>query len=288
MITYKLGKHIYRIPSRWTDITTDDDPMIFIRMCRAFELFETGKMDFLTFRLAMVSACLNMDVARIRDNNDIMAENIFRLEDYVKFPYDVQENEDGSRTVSMKIQLCQNLLPSIKKNTGYRFCITPEGMVDCNISAEQYVDALDLMELYSSSRKDDVLDNLFRTLYHGGSSNVSRDMKVAVYYNFRGILEWIQLLPDFRLIFSSRTRKRSASNPLGLSASIFTLSKSGYGTLQEIKSLDLLSYLGALVQLNIDAILSLQSAGLKPGEIAEKLNLPLESILPYITTESKE
>lgn len=286
MITYKLGKHTYQVPTRWDDITPDDSIM-FIRMCKAFELFERGKMDFPTFRLAIITACLDMDVFRLRKSNDIMAENLFRLSDYVKFPYVITENEDGSRTASVMVNLCRNLLPDIKKNPGYIFCITPEGMVDCNITAEQYVDTLDLMELYTSSRKDDVLDNLFRTLYPGCRS-VSRDFKVAVYYNFRGILEWIKKLPDFSLIFSSGTRKKTGNNPLGLSASIFTLSKSGYGTLQEIKNLDLLSYLGALVQLNIDGILSLQSAGLKPGAIAEKMNLPLECILPYITTENQE
>ena len=90
------------------------------------------------------------------------------------------------------------------------------------------------------------------------------------------------MLPDFRIIFTPGEKKNGGSSPLGLSGSIFTLSKSGYGTLKEIQELDLFSYLGALVQMNIDGIYSLQSVGMKAGEIAEKMNLPLELVLPYL------
>lgn len=286
MIVYKLGKHTYQIPTRWEEITPDDSKM-FIRMCRAFELFEIGKINFEELRIAVSSSVLGVDFGLLPKQNDTLAENIFRLNEAIKFPYDIKTNEDGSQIVTVKIVLHRNLMPKLRRTPGYKFQVTREGMIDCGITAEQYVDALDLLELYSSSRKNDVLDNLFETLYPG-CRPVSRDIKVAIYYNFRGILEWIKMLPDFRLIFSPGTRKRSGVNPLGLSGSIFTLSKSGYGTLQEIRLLDLFSYLGALVQLNIDGILALQSAGLKPGEIAEKMNLPLEHILPYINTENND
>lgn len=284
MITCRFDRYEYEIPSRWDDFTPEDGPA-FIRMCFAFEMFETGRMDFDTFRTAVAAALLGIDVRMLPKQNDILAENIFRLVDFLKFPYSLKNNEDGSRTAFVKVVLRCNLLTGVRGCEGYRFSVTGDGLVDCNITAEQYVDALALTELYSKTRKDDALDELFSTLYKG-RRKVPRSWKVAVYYNFRGILEWIKMLPDFRLIFSSGGSKRSGKSPLGLSSSIFTLSKSGYGTLQEIRSLDLFAYLGALVQLNVDGILSLRSAGLKPGEIAEKMDLPLECILPYITADN--
>ena len=300
MITYRLDRHKYSIPDRWDDFTPGNARK-FIALCQAFELFETEKINFRTLETAVAAALLGMDVMMIPRQNDILAENIFRLAEKLHFPYRFQDNENGSRTVSVNVVLRTNLLPKIRRFRGYKFNISRDGLVNCDLTAEQYVDALSLMELYGRTRKAEVLDELFRVLYGGtdkgsfwgsnrgsfwGSSELRRipsAYKIAVYYNFRGILEWLRMLPDFRMIFSTGEKKASGAGPLGLSASIFTLSKSGYGTLQEIRKLDLMSYLGALVQLNIDGIYSLRSAGLKPGEIAEKMNLPVEYVLPYIT-----
>lgn len=296
MITYRLDRHKYSIPDRWDDFTPGNARK-FIALCRVFDLFESEKINFKTLETAVAAALLGMDVMMIPRQNDILAENIFRLAEKLHFPYKFQDNDNGSRTVSVNVVLRTNLLPKIRRFRGYKFNISRDGLVNCDLTAEQYVDALSLMELYGRTRKAEVLDELFRVLYGGtdkgsfwGSSELRKipsAYKIAVYYNFRGILEWLRMLPDFRMIFSTGEKKASGAGPLGLSASIFTLSKSGYGTLQEIRSLDLMTYLGALVQLNIDGIYSLRSAGLKPGEIAEKMNLPLEYVLPYITDKSE-
>ena len=300
MITIRFSRHSYRVPDRWDDFSQGNAEK-FVRLCHAFDLFETGAIDFRTLEAGVAAALLGMDATMVPKQNGILSENIFRLTEKLHFPYRFHDNEDGSRTVSVNVILRVNLLPELHRVKGYRFRITNEGMVDCDLTAEQYVDALSLMELYTSSRKAEVLDELFKVLYGGsdrgsfwgsnrGSSvlrKIPRVYKIAVYYNFRGILEWLKVLPDFRMIFATSGKKTNASSPLGLSGSIFTLSKSGYGTLQEIRSLDLMSYLGALVQLNIDGIYSLQTAGLKPGEIAEKMNLPMECVLPYITEKTE-
>lgn len=285
MITFKLGRHIYNAATRWSDLTPEDAGK-FISLCTVLEAFETGAVDFNAFRIGIASALLGIDFTRLHDN-DITAENLCRLAEYTTFPYSLTENEDGSRTACVNVILSRNLLPDAGDAPGYRFYISPEGLVDCDITAEQYVDAVEVMELYASTRKDEVLDRLFSILYPKATAGVRRETKIAVFYNFRGILEWIKLLPDNKILFAGKIRKGSGANPLGLSSSIFSLSKSGYGTLQEMKNLDLFSYLGALVQQNIDGILSLRSAGLKPVEIADRMHLPLDCVLPYITDNSE-
>lgn len=288
MITLRFNdKASCRLPIGWDEISPDDS-QTFIRLCSCFELFETGAIDFQSFQIGVSSALLGMNVSKCGTFTDAMGENLYRLNGYLTFPYRIHENEDGSRTASVNILLKQNLLKKVKGRAPYTFSVTDDGYVDCSIKAEQYVELLELMELYGSSRSGTVLNTLFDTLYPG-VSKVSRAMKVAVYYNLRGILDWIKKIPDFRLIFTPSSRPAAgASSPLGLSSSMFSLSKSGYGTLQEIKELDLFTYLSALVQLNIDGILSLRSAGLGAGEIADKMNLPVECIIPYITTEIPE
>ena len=285
MIIFRLFRHKYPVPDRWDDFTPENADK-FVHLCRAFELFETGKIDFNQLKVAVTAALLGLDVSMVPYQNDILAENVWRLNERLQFPFRLVENEDGSRTVSVNVVLKTNLFPRIHRREGYRFRITKEGMVDCNITAEQYTEAISLMELYTRTRKGDVLDRLAMTLYPG-LDKAPYAYKLASYYNFRGILEWIRNLPDFRLIFTPGEKKSGNGSPLGLSGTIFTLSKSGYGTLKEIQKLDLFSYLGALVQLNIDGIYSLQSAGLKPGEIAEKMNLPLECVMPYLSIKGE-
>ncbi|MGM9763354.1 MAG: hypothetical protein ACI3ZQ_04980 [Candidatus Cryptobacteroides sp.] len=286
MITYKLGKHTYKIPTGWHEMRINT-PNKFIRMCMAFEMFERGEMDFHVLRIAVASQLLGVDLQLVPRTNEILFENLFRLVEKIEFPYRITKNEDQSLTAAVSICLCKNLLPHIGRRKGYKFRISKEGLIDTDITAQQYVDVLDLMEVYSTTWSDEALDGIFDTLYPG-RGYVSRPRKVAVYYNFRGILEYIKQLPDFRLVFATGGKRRGGANPLGLAASILTLSKSGYGTLNEIRTLDLFTYLGALVQLDIDGILSLQSAGCKPGEIAEKMNLPFEEVLPYVTVNQEE
>ena len=72
----------------------------------------------------------------------------------------------------------------------------------------------------------------------------------------------------------------AAANPVGLAAGIFSLAKAGYGDIDTIRNLPLLSYLSLLVQQTIDSVKALEAAKLKPTEIADRLHLPTELILP--------
>ena len=52
-----------------------------------------------------------------------------------------------------------------------------------------------------------------------------------------GMVDWLQSLPPYAIIFQHTGRKKGGESPLGLASSIFTVSKQGYGTLKEIKEL---------------------------------------------------
>lgn len=276
MITVKL-KNKYCIPSRWADFSLEHQKQ-FINLCSHLDDFEKGLLSFEQFKVMIVFALLDINPEDMRINEktaDNLYENIFRIAELLDFPYLLQDNGDGTMTVHIRISLYRNLL------SGYRFEVSPAGLVDCSLKAEQYVDALALMELYTRSRSGEALVRLCETL-NGTADGLSRKEMMAVYYNFRGILDWIQQLPQYSIIFSHQNRRSSGESPLGLSSSIFALSKSGYGTLKEIQGLDVFTYLSALAQLSIESIRQLASAGLKPVQIADKLNLPVSEVLPHV------
>lgn len=279
MITVKL-KHTYEIPSRWDDFTPELRTQ-FIALCCVMDDFERGVFDFNQFQICAAFALICVDIEKIHRPGDTLYENAYKLTELLTFPYILRTQEDGSTAASAHICVSRNLLPELGGHKGYTLEVTPAGVVDCDLTAEQYVDALTLTDLYTRTRQTSVLKELVRVLY-GSTKDISICEMTAVYYNFRGFLEWLQSLPQYALIFRHTGKKTGGESPLGLASSIFTVSKQGYGTLKEIKELDVFSYLGVLVQMSIDSIHQLAAVGLKAGEISEKTRIPIDLVLLHL------
>ena len=283
MITVKL-KNKHEIPSRWSDFTPQMKDQ-FVALACAMDDFERGIFTFEQFKLCIVVSLLGIQLHKLKMSCDTFYENAFRISELVTFPYTLTDQEDGSKVVNVNVSLCRNILPELEGHKGYTLDVTPAGVVDCSLTAEQYVDALTLTDLYTKTRSSETLEQLVSLLY-GSSRGISILEQTAVYYNFRGFLEWLHNLPQYALIFHTASKKPGAASPLGLSSSIFTVSKQGYGTLKEIKELDVFSYLGVLVQMSIDSIHQLAAVGLKPGEISEKTRIPIDLVLQHTTDPS--
>ena len=284
MITVKL-KNKHEIPSRWSDFTPQMKDQ-FVALACAMDDYERGIFTFEQFKLCIVVSLLGVQLHKLKMSGDTFYENAFRISELVTFPYTLTDQEDGSKVVNVNISLCRNILPELGGHKGYTLDVTPAGVVDCDLTAEKYVDALTLTDLYTKTRSSETLEQLVSLLY-GSSRGISILEQTAVYYNFRGFLEWLHNLPQYALIFHTTSKKSGAASPLGLSSSIFTVSKQGYGTLKEIKELDLFSYLGVLVQMSIDSIHQLASAGLKAGEISEKTRIPIDLVLLHLNDNTE-
>lgn len=275
-------KNSYMVPTRWDELDKDR----FVPLCNAIGRFEDGKTDFDRFRLETVGAILGIDLGRIR-HTDILTENLFRISEQLTFPYHIAE-EKGRETVFLDIMPDRQMVPEVKGYRGYVFSVDA-GMVDTDISAERYVDAISLMSLYGTNRNPAVLDKLFAVLYCGPDYNaaavkavrpgsVSLHQKIAVYYNFRGILEWIRRIPKYDLIFNHEDGIATRTSPMGIEGSLYSLAKSGYGSYDSICRLNVFTYLDLLLQQTIESVRQLKGCGLKPVEIAEKTNLSVEQI----------
>lgn len=292
MTKITLNGHTYAIPARWSEVT---DRRQFIAICRALYDFETGATSFDELRVALAIAALGLDLRRVRPG-DHLYENLFRVGELITFPYTLHEQPDGSSVATVTIRLQNNLLGPVSGVKGYGYRTDASGIVDTDLTAGQYIEALALLNHFGacvSARSEaapEVLFSLVHTLYplpsphyHRLLTSFSRDEKIAILYNFRGITEAIAQDPDYDLIFRQATRRRDPS-PVGLQGSIFTLSKAGLGDIEAIRALDVHTYLSALVQQTIDSIHTLAGSGMKPGKIAEKLNLSVEQVAPYTNT----
>ena len=280
MITLKLRK-TRQVPNRWHEL----DEAQFVRLSGAIADFEAGVTTFEQFKVMTVAAILDLKVNRLK-MTDTLFENLFRISEQLDFPYRILEKEDR-KEVEFRICVNRQMMPKVKQNKGYVFTVD-SGMIETSIVSEQYVDAISVMKLYSSDRSDQTLDMLVKVLYCPlpySKENMqkvklhqfSREQKLAAYYNFRGLLEWIRRIDKYDIIFNS-AEDRPGRSPLGMEGSLYSLSKAGYGVFRDICKLDLFTYLDLLLSMTIESIHSLKGCGLKPTEIAEKLNLTVGQI----------
>ncbi len=297
MITVKFKKTTMAIPTRWEELS-EKFASAFVAMCPWFEHFETGQCSFADLKTGITLALLGVDISRLKEVSDTASENIFRISELLSFPFEESApDESGTRVVAIHITLPRNLQPKViypgiltRKTVDcvHNFGITSGGVVQCDITAELYADTLELLDIYTSTRDTDTLDMLFSKYYGRLPRGLSRESKLALYYNLRGYFDWIRTLPDYNLLFNrSRVSEQEPRQPapLGTSSGIYTLSKAGYGTLEEIKALPLFEYLGVMVQIVVDNIHELAALQVKPSEIAEKLGLSVEQVFPYLNNE---
>lgn len=261
---------------------TPENNAMFIRMSSFLYSFEAGEIDFESFKIGIVFAILGIRNGKVSRFSEEFTENIYRLTEQLSFPYRLVERAGERIVCELTISLSENLIHSISYTKGYLFHYDPSGRMDCNLTAEQYIDALSLMQAWQKTRHFSALESLAKTLYPG-LKKASRDETIAVYYNFRGILSWIQAIPAYALIFTpSDNPDANKKNPVGLASSIYSLSKAGYGSIDSVKDLPLFDYLDLLLQQSIDSILTLASTDMKPVKIAERLGLPTDLVLQYI------
>lgn len=280
MITLKLKKTRH-VPNRWNELSEDQ----FVRLAGAIADFENGTTNFEQFKVMSVAAILDLKTNRLK-MTDTLYENLFRISEQLSFPYTLHEKEDH-KEVEFKICINRQMQPKVKQNKGYVFTVD-SGMIETTIVSEQYVDAISVMKLYSSDHSKQGLDMLVKVLYCPlpySKENMqkvklhqfSRAQKLAVYYNFRGLLEWIKRIDKYDIIFNSAEDKPGKS-PIGMEGSLYSLSKAGYGVFRDICKIDLFTYLDLLLSQTIESIHTLKGCGLKPTEIAEKLNLTVGQI----------
>lgn len=280
MITLKLRKS-RQVPNRWHEL----DEAQFVRLSGAIADFEAGVTTFEQFKVMTVAAILDLKVNRLK-MTDTLFENLFRISEQLDFPYRILKKEDR-KEVEFRICVNRQMMPKVKQNKGYVFTVD-SGMIETSIVSEQYVDALSVMKLYSSDHSEQALDMLVKVLYCPlpySKENMqkvklhqfTREQRLAAYYNFRGLLEWIRRIDKYDIIFNS-AEDRPVRSPLGMEGSLYSLSKAGYGVFRDICKLDLFTYLDLLLSMTIESIHSLKGCGLKPTEIAEKLNLTVGQI----------
>lgn len=299
----------YTIPECWEELS----PEQFVKIIDLIEKFITGKLILSEVQLHIVYALLG--VRPYDPGNTLLCENLFRIAEKTTFPFKYVYSDERFLKLSEKAQnylkkhlpspdsedpeiriaaafkiqididlyMCRQLLPVLPGTNfqGYSFCVK-NGFIETSLTAEQYLDANTVLGEFKGSNPE-VLDSLISILYPSAGSNpqilskLPKSVKMAVYYNYISILEWLSSLSKYAPIFS-KNKSRANKLSVGNSGMLYHLSEKGYGSLNEVSGYNLCSFLDILLKQTIDSVMQLHSLKKKREEIAKELNLTIDQI----------
>jgi len=194
--------------------------------------------------------------------------------------------------VEADLSFAKQMLPVLPGTgmEGYTF-IRKGPIVETSLTAAQYIDANSMLRMLhgDSEDRDIVLNSLVSILYAPKPYDPDREdcprmggipyhVKLAVMYNFISVAEWVSRMPQYDLLFNTAKRKSAGTDILSPDAALMSLSEKGYGDYAAVGRMNLFTYLNILLKQTVDAVREMKAYKVKPGEIAEKMNLTLEQI----------
>jgi hypothetical protein len=330
MITVRANDKTVEIPSSWEELTSRQyvDTVDLLRQLMHkeipladFRLRLLGKLidyhpsrKFNKYReqinenLYRLSELMHWPLKPVYEDPEMLSVLSPELKDLleVKFPYDITDPkwEKEIRMIRGHVKYSASVNFSMKRNPmpwfdyhGQRFCgpafnIDSLGIVETDIRAMEYIDAMEYYQLFQKTRMGRYLDRLVTTLYRPDRSvYVTFDcqmragmievmdgaIKHAVLYFFQNIQEFLAGHPVYKYLFQ-KTEPQTGKISLGMVTTVYNLSKEGYGTKQQVSDMGLEDYLNMLLKTLMDSVRQMKRMKHKDHEITNELNIPSELI----------
>jgi len=223
-----------------------------------------------------------------------------------KFPFEIFNPEMreqlamlGNRlkyTISLKLDMRKNPIPIISyqrnKYKGPMWEIDKNNLMATDILAGEYIDALSYYRIYHQTHDEKYLYGLMAVLYRSDRSvyetlgAVARmafftgkmeKYKKGAFYFFQSIQEYLMQRSPYRLLYGVAPSDGGKIS-LGMVDSLYSLSKEGYGSTSEVAAVNLIDFLNLRMKQLIDAVKTMRASKKKVHEIADALQLPIETI----------
>lgn len=293
------GKHTVEIKDRWEELT----PKEYLYVVKLMVFSTMGKIDADEFRLMylMYISGYKQSTKPTRFQREEIEQNLFILAKQINFFF--KENESGRTELS--VNFTKNLLPEFrfrfKTYSGPVFYLSDLGVINTDLKANPFIDAQEYYNLYLRTKKTEALDMLVSVLYgkykHGYSTQEAQRQglkfkklnfptKYAVYIFFRALLNLITTRTYLGILFQKHKSENPEQNEdkisLGLSDTVYSLVKAGYGSQKQVGEMLFTNYLEALLKEIKDRVISMKASGKKPFDISKDTGIPIETILKLI------
>jgi hypothetical protein len=221
------------------------------------------------------------------------------------FPFEIRDSHHveqlmplaGLLDYGIKINLKVDFNPLPVIATEKQTCYGPVWHIDSNniletdLIADEYIDALDYYKLYTRTKQDIYLQKLTTVLYRPNREVYSQNklqimpathaQQVAAYYLFQCIQEYMHQRSAWKMLFETDEHTVTETGPkinMGMVEQLYSLSKDGFGSREEMGRLNLKEMLNLIVKQLKDAVATLRASKKKNSEIATLLNVPFNVI----------
>ena len=316
MLTLQFKEHAYQIPNQWEELNTDQFIYLIdlLNSHTAGEL--TADMVRTLFFLKI--AGIKPRKIYSKESADLYSENIYRISRNLTFMFRVVydnaaalrsmesdyrnllerylpeelEGEVPELRVARKLKkhleidaiFAKNLIPEIRirrrNYPGFKFDRIG-GILNTDLPAGDFINASTLHDLFMESGNQEQLDMMISILYKlpaGVATKVADDIKAAVLFNFRSIMQFISQQTQYGLLWNKGNSVQENKISIGFVDSLYSLSKAGYGDASHLKSISLVEFLDLLLKEVIDTVKSLQSSKMDMVKISEITKLSINQI----------
>jgi hypothetical protein len=200
-------------------------------------------------------------------------------------------------------------LLSIKKRvfTGYRLALN-SGIISTSLTAQQYIDANTIYNRFIKTKDDTLLNELIAVLYFEAFQPLKMNLhrppvfyvsenipvlaklfekvdpitKLTVLFNFQAFQSFLATRTHFALLWSRSSPVDAPKISLGMADSLYTLAKGGFGSVEELSRINLISFLELLLKNLTDTVHYLHENKVSIAEISDKTGLSITNIQKMI------
>ena len=191
-------------------------------------------------------------------------------------------------------QLIPQIIVDKETFQGYKLVLNGQ-ILSTSITAQQYIDANTIIEEFFNSNDFDLLNKLIAILYFPGIyepdrlnefelifRNINPVIKQGVLLNFNALTQFLALRTKYGIMWTSIKKEKTPDITIGLNDTIYSLSKLGYGSVDELSRINLMTFLNLSLKNIIDTVNSLHENEVSIIEISNKTGLPVTSIQKLI------
>ena len=282
--TIKLAVNgtVVDLPNSWDTIADKDFPVIVDALAQLYAGIITPNEVLCRY----VCSALSLSLPRIVSSNH--AADLLAIAQRVTFLFTPSAPVLAASAASLHLQpnlnFARQFLPRIATHNAYTISTSCQRLT-CSLTALQYIEAIDALH-----GGTDQLPLLASILYSPHPYDTAKALDLvgefrcqpavtllSVRIVFEALVNFIYTRTPFSLLARFKPKKES---PIAttMSDSLFDLATEGYGTVEQVEQMNVITFLSIMRKKTIDTVRSMRSMELTTPDIASRTGLPLSVI----------
>jgi hypothetical protein len=293
----ETGKKV-QIKNQWNELDQTDFLFVSGLLWKVFN----NKLSLIDLRLKLFYYFTDFEYKKKKYTDDEAADiatNIYRISEQITFSY----TQSGDEFI-FNFDIDRFFILTIDIDTiemkGLTFNINDNGIISTDMTAEEFVDAYNFYVMFENSKNIGILKYMalifLRPVVNGKKieyssvsciqnamalSDIDSSVLFGCYIQFAGLMNFILKRTNYALLFKGDAQQAGKIS-IGLAETIYSLSKTGYGSKSEIAKLNLFEYLDLLLKETLDYVKELNAMEKTYNEISELTGLSIDQITRII------